>query len=237
MDGRDHLNQHRLAIDNSMIHLLWHDEVRQQAGLTGISQVWGDEPSWYFWLAGRPGAFLLRAGICEELAGRSLVTYLLHYFPPASADRAEQDLLESPFFDQATGTPAYEHRHRFFDSFIAGEIGLALGTEGGPLVTYGSWQQENHSDARAFFNTFVSALIFFYHLSPTTVCNGTSAPMIESRFAVFDRVFFEEFLTQTDSERLFLTPATPESIPESWSLRTDLPPTCTAAGVCGCASC
>ena len=235
MDGLDHLNHHRLAIDNSMTHLLWHDEVRRQAGLKGISQVWGEEPSWYFWLAGRPGAFLLRAGDCEEVAGSSLVTYLLHYFPPESIKRNEQDLLQSPFFDRITGTPIYEHRHQFFDSFIEGEIGLALGESRRPLLTCCSWQQEARPAARDFFATFVCALIFFHRLAPTTVCKCMPAPLIESRFAVFDQDFFGEFLKQTDNKKLILTPVLPKNIPESWTIPTDHPPTCTAEGVCGCA--
>jgi hypothetical protein len=235
MDGLDHLNHHRLAIENSMTYLLWHDVVRRQAGLKGISQVWGEEPSWYFWLAVRPGAFLLRAGDCEEVAGSSLVTYLLHYFPPESIERNEQDLLESPFFDKITGTPVYEHRHEFFDRFIAGEIGLALGINGEPHMTCCSWQQKAYPAARDFFTTFVSALISFHRLSPTTVCNGMPAPLIESRFAVFNQGFFEEFLSQTDNEKLILSPVLLENITESWKIPIDQPLTCTAEGVCGCA--
>jgi hypothetical protein len=234
MDGRDSAELHRLAIDNAITHLLWHEEIRQQSGLAGVSQIWGEEPAWYFWLRGMPGAFLLQMGSCDELKGGSLATYLLHYFPVVAADPEDQAVLEGSWFDRCTGTPRYEHRHKISSRFLAGETGVAIDEDGKPLTAYISWRQGEPAGGE-FFSLLISALVFFHRRRPEAVYDGQAEAGVDSRFVVFDKEFFSGFISRMTGHRLSLTLAIPGNLPDLWAALPDIPALCTAAGTCGCA--
>jgi hypothetical protein len=119
----------RQLVENALTHLSWFDTVHSHLGLTGVSQIWDEEPAWYFWLGGR--SYLLRYANLAE-AGPDELTAILHTFPskeewiegvtPAFA----HPLLTTEHFDFSTMTPRYESFSLFKDSFVAGEMTFSL---------------------------------------------------------------------------------------------------------------
>ena len=52
-----------------LIFSSWSERFRSDIGFNGVSQVWNDRLSWYFWLADAPGVYLLEMMTPEEGIG------------------------------------------------------------------------------------------------------------------------------------------------------------------------
>lgn len=107
-------------IDGLLITASWSQELRGQLGLTGASQVWGERPAWYVWLANSPGAYQLElveagpVGAGSQADLRRAVLAVRHYPSPDSAafrlfSPRERALIRGPLFDH-TGAPTFEGR-------------------------------------------------------------------------------------------------------------------------------
>ncbi|MBE0597905.1 MAG: hypothetical protein IH614_11600 [Desulfuromonadales bacterium] len=232
---RDRTEDQRRVVENALLHLLQHEDIRKQVALAGFSQIWDENPAWYFWLQGVPGAFLLRLIALEEVEQHSLATYLVHHFPPNSSEGDEQQLLQDTFFDRRTMTPLYEHRHRYEDHFIIAELGIVIGEASEPLLAFSSWREGVSSvPSRQLFELVIAAFSFFYQQPPVELHRGAPRAGIESRFALYDPAFFNRFMS------LFDTPWTsqqlaPAEIPRLWNTLARSAAPCTAQGLCGCA--
>lgn len=105
-------------IDGLLITASWSEELRLRLGLKGASQIWGERPAWYVWLADSPGAHelqLVEAGPAPAGGGlRRALMAVKHYPGPHSPALArlsprERALLRGPDFDH-THTPSFEGR-------------------------------------------------------------------------------------------------------------------------------
>jgi hypothetical protein len=114
-------------MDNMMVRASWAETVKKLSGVTGVSQVWGDQPEWYIWISGQPGPYGLVLQHTTDLVKGSHQMhqgfFTVKCFPCtqspafASYSRAEQDILKSPRFDK-TNTPVYEARSEIPSSFF-----------------------------------------------------------------------------------------------------------------------
>ena len=50
----------RTKVENMLVTASWVEAVRQTLGLTAVSQVWSERPSWYFWISGAAGVYHLQ---------------------------------------------------------------------------------------------------------------------------------------------------------------------------------
>ncbi len=110
-----------------LIKASWVDDVRNLLGLSAVSQVWGERPSWYVWVADTPGVY--RATVenveTEEVFGTRFHAALLSIkcypcqnspdFPSFSYE--ERCLVGSALFDD-TNTPRFEHRKEVPDTLF-----------------------------------------------------------------------------------------------------------------------
>ena len=101
--------------------------MRNLLGLSAVSQVWGERPSWYVWVADAPGVY--RATVedvrTDEVGGSRFRTALLSIkcypyqnfpeFPSFSYE--ERCLIGSALFDD-TNTPRFEHRKEIPDTLF-----------------------------------------------------------------------------------------------------------------------
>ena len=55
-----HITQPELSLKMLSVILHGMKDVCEKTGFKGISQVWKEDPAWYFWLNQVKGAFLLR---------------------------------------------------------------------------------------------------------------------------------------------------------------------------------
>lgn len=46
-------------MDGLLVAASWVERLREELGLEGVHQVWGEVPTWYLWLADSPGAYCL----------------------------------------------------------------------------------------------------------------------------------------------------------------------------------
>ena len=52
----DFIELHKRFIENSFTHLTWFEDICEKLNFKGISQVWVEEPAWYFWIKNSKGA-------------------------------------------------------------------------------------------------------------------------------------------------------------------------------------
>lgn len=105
----------------------WVEELKEILGLTGVSQVWKDQPNWYFWLAQGPGPFSLQLERTEvRPSTRSEFNrglFSLRLFPSPHQEvfsrfsSEERELIQSEHFDH-TGTPKFESIRRVPDKLF-----------------------------------------------------------------------------------------------------------------------
>lgn len=100
----------------------WVDDVKRVTGLNAVSQVWGDKPAWYFWIADTPGVYALQLeGITTppDLDHRDWVTgsFAMKCYPFShekvfgTFSFQERTLIQSNCFDH-THTPRFSHREQ-----------------------------------------------------------------------------------------------------------------------------
>ena len=60
----------RTLMDNMMVRASWAETVKGLSGVTGVSQVWGNQPEWYIWISGQPGPYgLVLEQTTEQIQG------------------------------------------------------------------------------------------------------------------------------------------------------------------------
>jgi hypothetical protein len=127
----------------------WSEQFRSDIGFNGVSQVWNDRLSWYFWLADAPGVYLLEMMDPEEgtaeIENRITAVFKIKCYPYQehpefqSFSFFEKQLVQSTSFDH-TNTPAFEHQGDIPDDlFSVATIEMAIDTEGhGALFSFES---------------------------------------------------------------------------------------------------
>jgi len=118
----------------------WSEQFRSDIGLTGVSQIWGDRPAWYFWLADSPGVYQLEMMETEEdpdtIENRCTAVFSVKCYPyqhrPGfeSFSFLERKLVQSELFDN-TNTPVFEHQGDIpADLFTVATIEFDMDLEG-----------------------------------------------------------------------------------------------------------
>ncbi len=217
----------RQLVDNALTHLTWHDEIVQELGVEGISQIWDDQPAWYIWLAGR--AYLLRYPGLNESADE--LTAVLHAFPTREElasgrfSAEERRLLEPEHFDQATTTPRFESFGRFAEAFIIAEMTVIPGAAGcGSLVV--SSHQQAWDAAWSFTDFFVSMQSFYRKTAPLHDPVGFAPqPGISSVLISFE---------ENDDSLSASFGNCPIPAPAHWHRLAQSEVRCSATGTCSC---
>ncbi len=117
----------------------WCEQFRSDIGFNGVSQIWDDRLSWYFWLKNAPGVYQLEMMNTEEDSNACMDPYSASFkvrcFPYPqrlefqSFSFFEKKLILSPLFDD-TNTPAFEHqKHLPEDLFVVAKVDMTMGPE------------------------------------------------------------------------------------------------------------
>lgn len=109
--------QFKLKVDALLMTASWVDRLRHELGLIGASQVWGERPAWYLWLAGSPGAFHVEMvesvldGSGPNSLARALFTVKFYPSPESGVfghfSPQERAQMLNGCFDR-TGTPIFD---------------------------------------------------------------------------------------------------------------------------------
>jgi hypothetical protein len=132
-------NFFRHKIDSIFVTASWVEAVKNGTGITGVSQVWDDQPAWYIWIEQAPGPFafsLEQTDILDvETGGLISGQFSLKCYPFPDNDlfaafsRAERQAILSDLFDQ-TNTPAMETKNRIQDNlFVVGALSFVLDSD------------------------------------------------------------------------------------------------------------
>jgi hypothetical protein len=130
----------RNKVEEMLILSSWSARFRSDIGLNGVSQIWNDRPSWYFWLADSPGVYRLEMMDSEEgidiQGDRYTAIFKIKCYPYQehpefqSFSFLEKELVQSKLFDH-TNTPAFEHQGDIPDDlFTVATVEMTLDPEG-----------------------------------------------------------------------------------------------------------
>ena len=231
----------RNLIENAFSYLTWHEDACEAAGFKGISQVWKDEPAWYFWLNNTQGGFLLRLHAEESVKDSQYVSLSVHYYPPVEDNGSdcqlsteEQRLLaDDSVFDRPTQTPRYEEFETCLPHFITAEIGLMFGQENQlQLLVYSSKYGEPHPSAN-FLDLLVSTLNFeakSHHRKALQLEDGQAA----SLFLIYDEVTFKDFLDHFELDESLLDEQQTHTLVAKWQHFAHMNVDCSMDGACSC---
>ena len=105
----------------------WFDEVKSAIGLEAVSQVWGEKPAWYFWIADTPGTYALQL---EDINApqpdrpdwvSGIFALKCYPYPHQNVFQSfsfqERSMILSDVFDD-THTPRFSHRDRIPDTLF-----------------------------------------------------------------------------------------------------------------------
>jgi hypothetical protein len=111
----------RNRVESALIVTSWHESLKNELGIAGVSQVWCEQPAWYFWINQAAGVYLLEMeGSEKRLLGKEDIlaaSFRIKCYPypehPLFARFAgeEQDLVKSQAFDE-TNSPAFEAQEK-----------------------------------------------------------------------------------------------------------------------------
>lgn len=113
----------RNKIDNMLVTASWVEEVRDDLGITAVSQIWDEKPAWYFWLSRFQGAYQLQLESAGDDPQAPAGIFSLKYYPSTQESvfpafsAEERAVVQSPLFDH-TNTPRYEERGRIPESLF-----------------------------------------------------------------------------------------------------------------------
>jgi hypothetical protein len=189
----------RILVENAFSNLIWHEDACKSAGFKGISQVWKDEPAWYFWLHSVQGGFMLRLHDDEQLNDSQYVSLSVHYYP-SSRETGDSQLSpeelrllsDSSVFDMPTCTPRFEQFETCLPYFVAAEIGLMIGADNEvQLLIYSTERGWNDPSAK-FLDLLVNALNFAtktHHRQALQLADEEGM----SLFLIYDTGAFQDF--------------------------------------------
>ena len=230
----------RNLIENAFSHLTWYQAVCDRTGFKGISQIWQEEPAWYFWLHQARGAFLLRLHADEALADNQYVSLSLHYFPDRQ-DQAYQGLSagekwllsDESVFDLATNTPRFEAYGQFRSLFMVAEVGLVFNQENRLQLLLYSSERELDEPASAFIDLLISTLNFYskrHHRQACLLREGSVSTVLLN----YSDPVFQLFLKDFELDELRLEPLHGDARSGRWSQYAHMDAACSMHGACSC---
>lgn len=219
----------RQLIENLLIHLSWFDAARDELNLTGVSQIWDEEPAWYFWLDKR--GYLLRYANLPENSPDEL-TAILHAFPTRKEwdeGRVGDPLLTAEHFDFSTMTPRFESFALFKETFIAGEMTFAL-ADGELQLLAASGHDDAWENLWTFTEFLVAMMVFrdkalpgespcFFH--PAEKISSVLVPFVSSGAAMVRAIVAAD-------------PCHQLPVPLRWRRLARQEFHCSAEGICTC---
>ncbi|MGD9089129.1 MAG: hypothetical protein PVI38_11580 [Desulfobacterales bacterium] len=139
----------RNKVESMLITASWVEQVQKILHLAGVSQVWGDRPEWYVWIAGAHGVYSLifEEGDTMQAVDQTLYVgrFAVKCYPYVSAgvfeafSPREREMVNSHLFDH-THTPRLETQQEIPEAFfVIASISLALdAAESVALFTFDS---------------------------------------------------------------------------------------------------
>jgi hypothetical protein len=127
-------------IDTLFLKASWMDSVKQLTGIAAVSQVWGERPEWYLWIAGAAGPYNLSLHHTSAIVSDGGILqqglFAVKCYPYrdtelfSSFSDAERQLIQSDRFDH-TNTPCYEARAEIPETFFSiGTLTITANLEG-----------------------------------------------------------------------------------------------------------
>jgi len=230
----------RNLIDSAFSHLTWFEKICDQTGFKGVSQVWKEEPAWYFWMKQVKGAFLLRLHADEPLGDNHYLSFSLHYFPrdnePAYQLLSAEEvsfLVDDKLLHQETNTPHFEAYELSVNKFLCAEIGCVIDQENIlQALVYSSSHGEEHPGYH-FIDLLIMSLNFQskqVHRHAYFLNNGEN----KSIFLSYSEQGFRQFLSTFNLENTINEAVISNSRLELWSTAALLDAVCSANGTCSC---
>ncbi len=240
MSGIDAYSATRNLIENAFSHLTWHEEVCAQTGFKGISQVWKEDPAWYFWSDKVKGSFLLRLHAEESIGENQYVSLTLHYFPTVDEELyhglsvGEKRLTsDESVFDRETNTPQFEAYEQFISLFVVAEIGFVIDPDNLlKVLLYSSEEDENHP-YHEFIDLLISSLNFQskqHHQSAFSQRDGA----LNTSFLSYSEQDFLLFLDAFELESASLEILIPDNRLDKWLQAAHMEAHCSMNGACSC---
>ena len=240
MSGIDVYNATRNLIENAFSYLTWHKTVCEQTGFKGISQVWIEDPAWYFWLEHVTGAFLLRLHADEPIVDNQYVSLSLHYFP-TTEETAYQDLSieekrllsDESFFDQETNTPNFEGYDRFIHLFVVAEVGFVIDSDHQlQVLLYSSEPTVDHSVCE-FIDLLICALNFQskqHHQKVFLLQDG----LMNTLFLSYSEPAFQQFIDEFELDSGLFELNVSNRRLDKWLQAAHINAVCSMNGACSC---
>ncbi len=240
MNALDAYQATRNLVESAFSHLTWYEDVCLQSGFKGISQVWKEEPAWYFWLNRVDGAFLLRLHAEESLADNQYVSLTLHYFPAPGEDLYQQLsagekwlLSDDAAFDRGTNTPRFEAYEQFVSLFVAAEIGFVIDPDNQlGLLLFSSAVDAGHP-ARQFLSLLVTACNFFFkrHQQHIFAMRQENVPTM---LISYSASMLARFMAEFRLRRAQLEDISAEERFVAWKHAAHMKAVCSMTGACSC---
>ena len=240
MSGLDAYHATRNLVESSFSHLTWFEDVCSQSGFKGISQIWKEDPAWYFWMNQVDGAFLLRLHAEEPLAENQYVSLTLHYFPTTEDDTyqnlsaGEKWLLsDEDSFDRETNTPRFETYEQFVSLFVVAEVGLVIDPDNQlKLLLYSSEHDQNHP-ANEFLSLLMTTLNFQSKQHQKRILkmreDGVQTLLVDYSSAVV-----EQFLKEFNLEDVQFDDVSSDDEFTQWKRAAHMEAVCSMNGACSC---
>lgn len=240
MSGIDAYSVTRNLIENTFSYLTWHEDICKQTGFKGISQVFIEDPAWYFWLDHVSGAFLLRLHADEPLGDNQYVSLSLHYFPTVDEDAyhglsaGEKCLLSGgDVFDQETWTPKFEAYEQFVSLFVVAEIGCVIDADSQLRVLFYSSEQDENHPFHEFIDLLVSSLNFQskqHHQDAFLLRDGS----VYTSFLSYSENVFQQFIDEFELDSGLLEKIIPDNKLNKWLRAAHIDAVCSMNGACSC---
>lgn len=227
----------RNLVENAFRHLTWHEGACKAVGFKGISQIWRDEPAWYFWLDSVEGGYMLRLHGDESVGENQFISLSLHFYPAQEAEDLSPEesrlIADSRVFDILTHTPRFEHFDACLPYFMTAEIGMMIGAENQLQMLVYSTGKEAVSPSAEFFDLLVKALNFEAKLHHVDALQFEGEEE-SSLFLVYDRSAFREFREHFGLAPTLFQESGHKALLSGWKKFTHLRVDCSMKGPCGC---
>lgn len=240
MNGLDAYHATRNLIESSFNHLTWYEDACTQCGFKGISQIWKEEPAWYFWMNQIDGTFLLRLHAEEPLADNQFISLSLHYFPDPDEEAyqtlsaGEKRLLsDENSFDQKTNSPQFETYEQFVSMFVVAEVGFVIDPDNQLRVLLYSSELPSEHPSRTFLDLLVTALNFQskqHHQRIFTLQDGT----VNTLILVYSAPVFQSFLQEFGLKEERLKDLSLDERFADWKQAAHMDVVCSMSGTCSC---